>query len=112
VTTFLKLAIRGAGSMATAAAAVLLWLLRAHLACTRFAKQNYRSVLAHPAMLMLLTALLMFAAGLYSHKDSPNAIAAVGDGNRYTWVPYVLIATAAFLLSNGRKAIGNTCGAP
>ena len=104
IVAFLKLSFFGANSIWTIAAAFAIWLCIYYLLSEHFFRKNLNSNI-QTSVLLLLSALLLIAAGLYTCKHDPGAIVFLGGGNRYTWIPYVFIVVAAVLLSEGRKKI-------
>jgi len=104
--TFLKLAIFGADTVPTILVALAFWAIIAFLAYTILRGRKLADKLMHPAILLLGAAALMLLAGMYTQKNNPGILVAMGVGNRYTWVPFVLILLSAFLLANGRKMLG------
>jgi len=107
ISAFLKIASFGASRSITILAAVLLWILIAYLVATQLKGRRLSETISQAPFLLLAAALLMIVAGLLSQKHSPGDTAALGGGNRYTWVPYVLILLSAFMLSATRKTLAS-----
>jgi hypothetical protein len=104
IAAFLKIASFGANRSVTLVAAALLWILIVYLAGIRIKGQKISEVITQAPFLLLMGALLMILAGLFSQKHSPGDTSALGGGNRYTWVPYVLIVLSGFKLAADRRA--------
>lgn len=101
---FLGVALFGANSFATIAAALLFWSIVFYFMAFDRNNENTEghALEAFPAMLFL-TAAIFIISSQYAYKNNPLSIVAPGSGNRYTWIPYVLVFSASFLASNGRR---------
>lgn len=86
-------------------AALLIWSMIFYLLLERYQKNKITDSSLQISMLILFLAFLIILAGLLSHKHNPGAIVALGGGNRYSWIPYILVLVSAFILSSERKII-------
>jgi hypothetical protein len=87
--------------------ALAIWGLLGYMVYTHQRDKAFRERLSHPAMLMLIAALMLIVGSIIANKNDPADMIALGGGSRYTWVPYALIVLAGFMLSRGRKIAGS-----
>lgn len=106
VVAFLKICSFGANSVCAFFTALVIWILIVSLFFAKPYRDKTFELDFETPGLMLFVAFLFICAGLFSHKHDPGAIVALGGGNRYSWIPYVLVLASVFMLSNGRKVIG------
>lgn len=104
--SFLKIIGFGANTVLTVFSAIIIWSLIIYLIYSNVYKKKTIAWIAETPVMFLMAASFLVAAGLFSSKNSPSAIVALGNGNRYSWVPYILILTSVFLLTGTRKALG------
>lgn len=104
--SFLKILFFGPNDVLTFFSAFSIWAIILYLIFSNIYKERGLDTHTQTALLLLITAFLLIVAGLFSHKANPSAIVALGGGNRYTWVPYVLILTSVTLLIDSRKLLG------
>lgn len=97
--SFLEILLFGANTFSTMAAALLFWLLIIFSFAYCINKNNGSLKELSPPFLMLAAALLLVVAGQFTSKQNPMEIVALGGGNRYSWIPYVLILITAFSVS-------------
>ena len=106
ILAFLKMFFFGANNVYTLFAALLIWLLIAYLVYATARNNKHQAAFFSLPLLFLLASDLIILAGLFSHKENPGAIVSLGSGNRYSWIPYVLIFTSVIMLAQGRKIVG------
>jgi hypothetical protein len=94
----------GANKLSTIVAAVVFWTLLLTVIIDKYRVNKITTTLTLPAT-FLCTAVLFILAGLYTNKSDPMTTTALGDGNRYTWIPFVLIVFCAILVSSQRRVI-------
>lgn len=88
-----------ASTVAVLCAAIFFWLLIFYSFIGQSSRTGYdRKKLLLPFMLVI-TAILFIFFSQYAHKQDPLGIATPGGGNRYTWIPYILIFFAALIVS-------------
>lgn len=105
IVAFLKISSFGANNFLTVFAALIIWTLIGYLIFSTASKNSSLHSAQETSILLLISAFLLIIAGEFACKEAPMAITALGGGNRYTWIPYTLIITAAILLSSRKTFI-------
>lgn len=105
IVAFIKLAFFGAKTVWTILAALAIWCLMGYSIFQKWRSNRCADAVLLASLLLLISAFLLIVAGLVSSKHNPQAIVALGGGNRYTWIPYALIVVASILLSASRKGL-------
>ena len=96
---FSQLLMFGANSITVLCTALLFWFLVIFSLTRNLFQPGFdRKKLLLP-LLLIITAVIFIFASLYSSKQNPLAIAVLGGGDRYKWIPYVLIFFAALIAS-------------
>ena len=104
-TAFRQIALFGANSPGTKYAGQLFWgLLSIVIGQKYFSKYEKKHLKSLPGM-FLFTAALFVIASLYSMKNYPLGRVSIGGGNRYSWLPYVLVFFSAMYASNHRRIL-------
>lgn len=106
IISFLSIISFGASNVPTLLSALVIWVLVIYLIFSNIYKTGKFETVVQTELLLLISACLLVAAGLFSHKHSPSAVIALGGGNRYTWAPYVLVLTSIILLFGKQQIIG------
>jgi len=98
--SFSKIVLFGVNDIAKMISALIFWMVIIYFIINKSETENNRIIL-----LTLLAAILFIIAAMFSSKSDPMAIAFLGSGNRYSFIPYGLIFFCAMLLSNYNKLL-------
>ncbi len=105
-TAFFRIALFGAKSSGIKYVGLFFWGLLGIVICEKYLSKEYKKHAKKSLpVLFLLTAALFVIASLYSMKNYPLGRVSIGGGNRYSWLPYVLVFFAAMVASNHRRIL-------
>lgn len=103
VNAFFSIMLFGAHSLPSYLAALLFWgTLTISLLKNTSLKLELIDSRTKISWLLLIAAGVHVAAAVYSYKHDPMLMVVYNGGNRYSWIPYTLLFTTAFLITAGQ----------
>lgn len=99
MTSFLQILFFSAKDTLPLICALIIFLLLTYFSYDLFCDYKKNHEVSLTPIFLLLTSVLFIISGLISQKDAPSNVVQLGAGNRYSWVPYVLIFISITIFS-------------